>query len=360
MVHCSYCNVMVQATAAGMPRDPIAMARPAGSGSGAAMGAGCVVAGVVGVLVIAGAGVGVAFALMSRGSASMSTPAIAISVPAIPTIPAIPTSPTKTTSAPITVWGESGNGAGQLDGARSIAVDMDENVYVADYDTLRVQKFDVAGKFQWIVQVPKDTFAGNKSIWGMVVDSKNQLWVNRDAALFKLATADGKLLGTINGNYDDKTFKYVGVDALGNVATLHSYAGDAALLLFDANGKLKKRVKNVPDHGLAMDGAGNVFLSDEFGGQIEVIDPDGNVKSKFGSKTDKHTARPGWLAVDNKGHVFAETGEGLDVFDQGGSYIKTIDTSAVSSLRSFAISSKGHLFVLGNDHVAELEIGTLP
>jgi sugar lactone lactonase YvrE len=351
---------MVQASAMGMPRDPIAMARPAPSGSGSAFGVGCIVA-IAAVLVVL-VGAGAAGFMLFRGSAS-STPVIAVTVPAMPTMPTIPTIgtiATKTKTAPLAVWGESGNGAGQLQGARSITVDMDENVYVADYDTLRVQKFDVTGKFQWIVQVPKDTFAGNKSIWGLAVDSKNVLWVNRDAALFKLATADGKLLGTINGNYDDKTFKYIGLDALGNIATLHDLAGNTDLLLLDPNGKLKKRVKNVPGHGLAMDGAGDVFLSDQFGGQIEVMDPQGAVKSKFGSASDKHTSRPGYLAVDNKGHIFAETSEGLDVFDQGGSYIKTIDTSAVTSLRSFVISSKGHLFVLGNDHVAELDIGALP
>jgi sugar lactone lactonase YvrE len=345
-----------------MPRDPVAMARPAGtSGSGAAMGIGCIVAGVAGLVLMVGAGA--AFWLFARSSPTSTSSPITISTPAIPPIPTIPSIPTsgKTKAAAMTVWGESGNGAGQLTDARSIAVDMDENVYVADYDTLRVQKFDTTGKFQWIVQVPKDTFAGNKSIWGLAVDSKNQLWVNRDAALFKLATADGKLLGTINGNYDDKAFKYIGIDAVGNMATLHTLAGDTDLLLLDPNGKVKKRVKNVPEHGLAMDGAGNVYLSDEFAGQIEVLDPQGNVKSKFGSKSDKHTSRPERIAVDGKGHIFCETGEGLDVFDQGGSYIQTIDTSALKGgLRSFAISSKGHLFVLGNDRVAELDLGTLP
>jgi sugar lactone lactonase YvrE len=364
MVHCNFCNVMVQASAAGMPRDPIAMARPASpGGGGAAIGAGCVIAGIaiVGLLVVGG---GVASWLLLRSAPGPSSPIVTISTPEIPTIPAIATAAAAKKAAPMTTWGEAGNGAGQLTDARSITVDMDENVYVADYDTLRVQKFDTNGKFQWIVQVPKDTFAGNKAIWGMAVDSKNVLWVNRTAALFKLSTADGKLLGTINGNYDDKSFERIGIDAVGNIATLHNLAGDTDLLLLDPNGKLRKRVKNVPEHGLAMDGAGNVYLSDSFGGQIEVIDPQGNVKSKFGSKSDKHTSRPGYLAVDGKGHIFAETGEGLDVFDQGGSYIKTIDTGAVTSLRSFAISSKGHLFLLGNERVAELDIdlsvGALP
>ena len=324
------------------------------------MGIGCIVAIAAVALVTVGGGVA---AFMMLRSAAPTPSAVAISIPAIatPTIPAIATTATKEKAAALTVWGEAGNGAGQLTDARSITVDMDENVYVADYDTLRVQKFDTTGKFQWIVQVPKDTFAGNKGIWGMAVDSKNVLWVNRTAALFKLSTADGKLLGTIQGNYDDKSFKYIGLDAVGNIATLHTLAGDTDLLLMDPNGKVRKRVKNVPEHGLAMDGAGNVYLSDEFGGQIQVIDPQGTIKSKFGSKSDKHTSRPEYLAVDGKGHIFAETGEGLDVFDQGGGYLKTIDTSALKGgLRSFAISSKGHLFVLGNDRVAELDIGTLP
>jgi sugar lactone lactonase YvrE len=349
---------MVQATAAGMPRDPMAMARPAPSGTGAAMGVGCIIAVAAVFVVLLGAGV--AGFLMFRSAASTATSAISISTPTIPPIPTIPATvaAAKDKSTTITTWGESGNGAGQLTDARALAVDMDENVYVADYDTLRVQKFDTTGKFQWIVQVPKDTFAGNKSIWGLAVDSKNQLWVNRDAALFKLATADGKLLGTINGNYDDKSFKYVGVDAVGNMATLHSLAGDTDLLLLDPNGKLKKRVKNVPEHGLAMDGAGNVYLSDEFGGQIQVIDSTGATKAKFGSKKDQHLSRVGAIAVDGKGHIFAETGEGLDVFDQGGGFIKTI--GGVHSPRSFAISVKNHLFVLDNDKVTELDIGALP
>jgi ligand-binding sensor domain-containing protein len=353
MVHCNYCNVMVQATASGMPRDPMAMARPASSGSRAALGIGCVVAGFAAVFLFGGAW----FFFMMRTSSS-STPIVAIATPPIPTIPAIDTTASLKKAAPLAVWGESGNGAGQLTDARALAVDMDENVYVADRNTLRVQKFDATGKYQWIVQVPKDEFAGNKAIWALAVDSKNILWVNRDAALFKY-TLDGKPAGQINGNYDDKTFKFVAVDAVGNVATMHSEGGDTALLLMDSNGKIRKRIKNKPDHALAMDGAGNVYLSDPFDGTIEVIDSTGATKSKFGSAKDKHLSNVGAIAVDGKGHIFAATSEGLDVFDQGGGFIKTIE-AAPHSPRAFAISVKNHLFVLDNDKVTELDIGALP
>lgn len=357
MVHCNFCNVMVQASPAGMPRDPVAMSRPATAGGGAALGIGCIVAGVAGLVLVIGAGA--AFWLFARSSSSSSSASpITISTPAIPSIPAIPTPTSPTKVAPLASWGESGNGAGQLTDARALAVDMDENVYVADRDTLRVQKFDVTGKYQWLVQVPKDTFAGNKTIWGLAVDSKNVLWVNRDAALFKLATADGKLLGTINGNYDDKTFKFVALDAVGDVATMHSEAGDTDLLLLDSNGKIRKRVKNKPDHALAMDGAGNVYLSDQFDGTIEVIDQNGATKSKFGSKKDAHLSGIGAIAVDGKNHIFASTSEGMNVFDQGGAFIKTLP-GVPHSPRAFAISVKNHLFVLDNDKVTELDIGLI-
>jgi hypothetical protein len=167
---------------------------------------------------------------MLRSAAPVPLPTVVAT--GVPATPATTIAAPLAKAAPIRTFGESGNGAGQLTDARSITVDMDENVYVADYDTLRVQKFDPTGKFQWIVEVPKDEFAGNKSIWGLAVDSKNILWVNRDAALFKY-TLDGKPAGQIKGNYDDKTYKFVAVDAVGNIATLHDLAGDTDLLLLD-------------------------------------------------------------------------------------------------------------------------------
>ncbi len=323
-------------------------------GGGAGLGIGCALVAVVALLIMGG---GVASFFMLRRA---EPPTISIATATPPLMPTSTHTAKAASAAPLLTFGESGNGAGQLSDARAIAVDMDENVYVADYDTLRVQKFDPTGKFQWIVEVPKDEIAGNKSIWGLAVDSKNILWVNRDAALFKY-TLDGKPAGQVKGNYDDKCFKFVALDAVGNIATLHDSAGNTDLLLLDPSGKIRKRVKNVPEHGLAMDGAGNVYMSDEFGHSIEVIDPEGAIKSKFGSKKDPHLNGVGALAVDGKGHIFAETSEGLNVFDQGGAYLKTIDTKSIhGAVRSFAISTKGHLFILGNDKVNELELGTIP
>ena len=48
-------------------------------------------------------------------------------------------------------WGLSGTGEGQFDGPRGLAVDPQGNVYVADINNSRIQKFAADGAFlaQW-------------------------------------------------------------------------------------------------------------------------------------------------------------------------------------------------------------------
>ena len=44
-------------------------------------------------------------------------------------------------------WGTYGSGNGQFDYPHSIAIDNEDNVYVADTDNNRIQKFDPNGTF---------------------------------------------------------------------------------------------------------------------------------------------------------------------------------------------------------------------
>jgi len=48
----------------------------------------------------------------------------------------------------ITQWGSTGNGPGQFTGVKSLAVDAQGNVYVADVGNKRIQIFDGDGKFK--------------------------------------------------------------------------------------------------------------------------------------------------------------------------------------------------------------------
>jgi DNA-binding beta-propeller fold protein YncE len=44
-------------------------------------------------------------------------------------------------------WGKYGRAPGEFSAPQAIAIDKDDNVYVADTDNNRIQKFDSNGRF---------------------------------------------------------------------------------------------------------------------------------------------------------------------------------------------------------------------
>ena len=112
-------------------------------------------------------------------------------------------------------WGEPGNKPGQFDTPHSLAVDAQDNIYVADRGNHRIQVFDKNGKFlrQIIIDVPVPPEArpaiGNKtdhpsgartpgSPWAIcITPPPHQVLFSSDAfpgRIYKL-TLDGKVLG---------------------------------------------------------------------------------------------------------------------------------------------------------------------
>jgi DNA-binding beta-propeller fold protein YncE len=112
-------------------------------------------------------------------------------------------------------WGEPGSKPGQFDTPHSIALDTQNNIYVADRGNHRIQVFDVDGKFirQITIDVPVDPNArpaiGNKtehptgsripgSPWAIcITPPPHQVLYSADAfpgRIYKLSL-DGKVLG---------------------------------------------------------------------------------------------------------------------------------------------------------------------
>jgi len=125
----------------------------------------------------------------------------------------------------LTSWGEHGNKPGQFDTPHSIAVDAQDNIYVADRGNHRIQVFDPTGKFlrQIVIDVPVPPDAraaiGNKtdhpsgarmpgSPWAIcITPPPHQVLFSSDAfpgRIYKLSL-DGKVLGVFG-----KTGKQLG------------------------------------------------------------------------------------------------------------------------------------------------------
>jgi DNA-binding beta-propeller fold protein YncE len=114
-------------------------------------------------------------------------------------------------------WGEPGAGPGQFSTPHSIAVDGNDNIYVADRGNRRIQVFDTAGKFlrQFTIDVPAPANArpaiGNKPTsttgtmspgapWAIcITPGPHQVLYASDAfpgRIYKL-TLDGRVLGVL-------------------------------------------------------------------------------------------------------------------------------------------------------------------
>ena len=114
-------------------------------------------------------------------------------------------------------WGEPGAGPGQFSTPHSIAIDGNDNIYVADRGNRRIQVFDAAGKFlrQFTIDVPAPANArpaiGNKPTsttgtmspgapWAIcITPGPHQVLYASDAfpgRIYKL-TLDGKVLGVL-------------------------------------------------------------------------------------------------------------------------------------------------------------------
>ena len=125
-------------------------------------------------------------------------------------------------------WGTKGGGPGQFDIPHGIAIDVDENIYVADRENNRIQKFDSNGRFlnEWkndratqlysVMVDRKKAWAIDYHTIGLVLIKGSDI-LQFDSSL-KITSRFGRA-----GNYDGPISRYHDItgDSLGNI-----YVGD--------------------------------------------------------------------------------------------------------------------------------------
>jgi DNA-binding beta-propeller fold protein YncE len=172
------------------------------------------------------------------------------------------------------MWGTAGTAPGELGIPRGIAVDLAENVYVADYDNHRIQKFDGNGSFL--------------ATWG------------------SRGSGDGQFLGP-------------GGVAIGPDGNLYVTDANNRIQVFDGNGSFLVKWGSFGSgdgqfqhpRGISLDTNGNVYVADFFNRRIQKFDGNGGFLTKWGSfgSGDGEFNQPNDVAVDlvNKVYV-SDTG----------------------------------------------------
>jgi predicted membrane-bound mannosyltransferase/sugar lactone lactonase YvrE len=243
------------------------------------------------------------------------------------------------------IIGSAGTNPGQLNRPRDLAVAPDGSIYVADTDNHRIQHLaadgtplQVWGTFADIAQgtAPGGTF---NQPWGIAVGQDGSVYV-ADTWNYRIQkfTSDGqfvKMWGTNGQGETPEAFwgpRDVAVDANNHVFVTDT--GNKRVVEFDSEGNFITQFGQAgmdPGQfdepvGLTIDSQGRVYVVDTWNQRIQVFTPDqsGNyqptktwdVAAWYGKSLDN---KP-YIAVDDKGHVFATDPEGyrvLEFTDQG-------------------------------------------
>lgn len=276
--------------------------------------------------------------------------------------PLTPTRPGEPPKAPgfATVamkFGSEGTGPGLFKDARSIAVDGEGRIYVADYTGGRVQVFDSAGKFQtqWMVD-PK------MPLLDLAADRKGTVYVVQRGKIQRYEGATGQPLGTLEQAGD--WFNDVTVTADGGLVAA-SHRGKDDITRFDASGRVTKTIpaaisgqtdRSELNMKVAADGLGNVYALGTFNDAVLKFTSDGKFVNKFGSGGDQpgQFRAPQSLAVDGQGRVYVSDFRGIQVFDSEGRYLDVFQPGGIAF--GMVFNDAGELFVASRTQVLKLVI----
>src|SRR3989344_3665661 len=195
----------------------------------------------------------------------------------------------------ILAWGSQGSGNGQFKKPQNVAIDSLNNIYVADHDNDRIQKFSSSGNFllKWGSLGTGD--GQFKHPIGIAVDTLDNIYVaDLDNDRIQQFSSSGNfLLKWGSQGSDDGELKHpqdVTVDSLGNV-----YVADRdndRIQKFDSAGNflLKWGSQGIGDgqfkkpYSVTADNSDNIYVADSDNDRIQKFDGNGNFLLKWGSQ----------------------------------------------------------------------------
>jgi tripartite motif-containing protein 71 len=279
----------------------------------------------------------------------------------------------------VTQWGTAGTGDGQFVNLEAVAVDGNGNVYVADgesgADGCRIQKFTATGGYitQWgdyLCPPGPGHFPGGAS--AVATDGFGNVYVadwgahdNVDcfARVQKFTSTGAYIASGWGGGYYGGQ---VTLDRSGNVYFLHwvpsfslelrvSTPGGATQTWTWQEGSGDGQFNEVQlEMGVAVDGSGNVYISDPGNGRIQEFSGTGTFVTKWGSPGtgDGQFNRPIGVATDAAGNVYVADWRNsrIQKFTGAGTFITKWGSPGsgngeFGSPRGVAIDGSGHVYV---------------
>jgi len=270
------------------------------------------------------------------------------------------------------MWGSQGKSNGQFQDPRGIAVDEAGNVYVADSGNHRIQVFDSSGGFltQWGSQgMETGQF---QDPWGIAVDQADNVYVadtwNHRVQKFD---AEGTFLrqwgsygATGGAAVGEEGFFWgprdIAVDAAGNVYVTDT--GNKRVQVFDPDGEFLAQWGGfgVEDGqmdepvGLATDEEGNIYVADAWNQRVQKFDQDLEFVTQWpitGWYGQSVVNKPYLAAGEDRVYVTDPEGYRVIVYDQDGEFVATFgeygfDSKTFSLPTGVAVDGEGNVYVI--------------
>jgi len=218
----------------------------------------------------------------------------------------------------ITKWGILGSSDGHFSSPFSLAVDLSNNLYVADSNNSRIQKFTSTGVFitKWGILGSGDGQLNAPA--GIVVDSNNNVYVSDTGnSRIQKFTSEGVFItkwGT-NGSGDGQFSSPRGIatDSSGNVYVADS--NNSRIQKFTSTGVFITKWGILGSgsggqfsapFGIATDSSGNVYVADSSNSRIQKFTSTGVFITKWGilGSGDGEFLNPRGIATDSSGNVY--------------------------------------------------------
>ena len=292
-------------------------------------------------VLLAGVGIiGAMFAL--RGG---TTPADDAGEPGFTRTPATPAAaaPGDAFAAEALAFGSEGTGAGRFEDARSVAVDGQGRIYVAEYQGGRVQVFDSAGTFltQWRVESPTP-------VLDLAADRAGTVYAVTGGGIARFAGADGTPRDRVPGP-DADGYSDVAVALDGSLwATtirdrlVHLSATGERLASVDLAQAVDGDARATR---IAVAGDGTLYVLNRWSAEVYRLTPDGRFTDRFGGRGDApgQLNNPTDLALDGRGRLYvSDLGRGIHVFTPEGNYLDSFGGTSV--VFGMAITNRDELF----------------
>ncbi len=268
-------------------------------------------------------------------------------------------------------FGSEGVGPGKFKDARAIAVDNQGHIFVGEFDTGRVQVFDMNGKYlsQW--NLKESAGSDNAYILGFAADRQSRLYATVMVELYQFNGLTGELLHQYPGlDPYSGTGWYSDGAAISSDGKLHA-ENEGHIVRFNSDYEVELTIEDAFENAtgetetsvkLAVDGLGNIYALGTSSEVVAKFSANGRFLDRFGGRAEGVDPQPGTLraasamAIDSQLRVYIGDIDGVKVFSSEGQYLATIDTPGYPY--GLTISDDDKLFVSIGTAVVQYELPT--